>query len=62
MAVTVQYEKNGKLEEILLDMVQVARRHTGHNLAIEFTKILREFGVVEKVSVRLITGGVATHI
>lgn len=49
MAVTVQYEKNGVLEEILLDIVQVARRHTGHNLAVEFTKILEEFGLIEKV-------------
>ena len=52
MAVTVQFEKNGEVEEWLLDIVEVAKRHTGLNLAIEFTKILQEFGVIDKVSSR----------
>jgi hypothetical protein len=50
MAVTAQYEKNGVVEEILLDIMPVAQRHTGHNLAVEFTKVLQEFGIMEKVS------------
>ncbi|KAG6851602.1 hypothetical protein C0991_007760, partial [Blastosporella zonata] len=54
MAVTVQFEKNGVVEEFLLDIVQVAQRHTGVRLAMEFTKILQEFGIVEKVSSTLI--------
>ncbi|KAG6874263.1 hypothetical protein C0992_007896 [Termitomyces sp. T32_za158] len=49
MAVTVQYEKDGTVNEWLLDIVEVARRHSGVALAVEFTKILDDFGVVDKV-------------
>ncbi len=50
MAVTVQFEKNGSIEEMLLDIVEVANRHTGIRLATEFINILEEFGISEKVS------------
>ncbi|KAG6870092.1 hypothetical protein C0992_001041, partial [Termitomyces sp. T32_za158] len=49
MAVTVQYEKDGTVNEWLLDIVEVARRHSGVALAVEFTKILDDFGVADKV-------------
>ena len=50
MAVTVRYEKDGIIEEWLLDIVEVARQHTGKNLATEFMKILDNYGIAEKVS------------
>ena len=49
MAVTVQFEKNGHMEELLLDIVEVANRHTGIRLAAEFMKILEDFGISDKV-------------
>jgi len=44
MAITVRYEKEGKLEEWLLDIVEVGKQHTGVNLAVEFAKILDDYG------------------
>jgi hypothetical protein len=50
MAVTVQYATNGIVNEWLLDMVEVARSHTGVQLATDFANILDAFGIAEKVS------------
>lgn len=50
MAVTVQYEKGGAVKEWLLDVVEITKRHTGWNLAVELAKVLDDFGIGDKVS------------
>ena len=50
VAVTVHFEQNGEPMCLLLDIVQVAKSHTGFNLALAFSNILEEFGISEKVS------------
>jgi hypothetical protein len=35
---------------MLLDIVEVAKSHSGINLAAAFAKILDEFGIADKVS------------
>jgi hypothetical protein len=50
MAVTVHFETDGVPVAMLLDMVEVARSHSGLNLAVAFAKVLDEFGISEKVS------------
>ena len=49
VAVTVHYETNGLPLTLLLDIMKCARSHTGSNLASTFEKILREFGISDKV-------------
>jgi hypothetical protein len=34
---------------MLLDIIEVAMRHSGINLAIAFSKILEDFGISDKV-------------
>jgi hypothetical protein len=36
---------------MLLDIVELAKSHTGANLAEAFAKILEEFGILHKVSI-----------
>ena len=50
MVVTVHFEKDGVPFAMLLDIVEVARSHSGLNLAVAFTKILGDFGISNKVS------------
>ena len=50
VAVTVHFEQNGEPMCLLLDIVQVAKSHTGFNLARVFADILEEFGISNKVS------------
>ena len=50
MAITVHLEQNGVPICLLLDIVEVARSHTGINLAIEFAAVLEDFGIGDKVS------------
>ena len=50
IAVTVHFEENGEPMCLLLDIVQVAKSHTGFNLALAFAQILEEFGISKKVS------------
>ena len=54
MAVTVQYEMEGTVHQWLLDIVEVGHRHTGAWLALEFVKILDDFGIRDKVSLQVI--------
>jgi hypothetical protein len=49
MAVTVHLEDNGVPISMLLDIVEVARLHSGLNLALVFVEILEEFGISDKV-------------
>jgi hypothetical protein len=50
MAVTVHFENEGVPVSMLLDLVEVARSHSGLNLAAAFAAVLDEFGIAEKVS------------
>jgi hypothetical protein len=50
MAVTVHFENKGVPVSMLLDLVEVARSHSGLNLAAAFAAVLDEFGIAEKVS------------
>jgi len=50
VAVMVHFEQHGSLVSILLDLVQVAKSHTGITLAAVFAKILEDFGIAYKVS------------
>jgi hypothetical protein len=38
---------------MLLDLVEVAKSHSGLNLAAAFAKVLEDFGISDKVSVDL---------
>ncbi|KIM55509.1 hypothetical protein SCLCIDRAFT_30298 [Scleroderma citrinum Foug A] len=49
-AVTIHLEVEGEGLVIPLDIVEVARSHTGAVLADKFTKVLENFGVADKVS------------
>ena len=49
VAVTVHFEHKGEPISMLLDIVEVAKSHTGDNLAAAFAKIMEEYGISEKV-------------
>ena len=50
MAVTVHFEQKGIPVCLLPDVVEVARSHTGVNLAIAFADILKDYEIEDKVS------------
>ena len=50
VAVTVHFEIKGELICLLLDIVEVAKSHSGVNLAAAFAHILDKFGISNKVS------------
>ena len=50
VAVTVHFKNKGVLVSMLLDIVELARLHSGINLAAAFAKILEDFGISDKVS------------
>ena len=49
MAITVHMEHDGEPISMLLDIVEVAKTHSGVNLAAAFAKILEEYGISDKV-------------
>jgi hypothetical protein len=49
VAITVHLEHEGIPICLLLDIVEVARSHTGVNLAIAFAEVLNNFGIADKV-------------
>ena len=49
MAITVHLEHKGEPLSMLLDVVEVAKSHTGANLAAAFSKILEDYGISDKV-------------
>ena len=49
MAITVHLEYQGEPLSMLLDIVKVAKSHTGVNLAAAFAKILEDYGITDKV-------------
>lgn len=46
---TVHYELEGQPIAMLLDLVELAKSHSGVNLAIAFAQILEDFGIADKV-------------
>lgn len=51
VAVTVHFQKDGVLVAMLLDLVEVAKSHSGVHLAAVFMKVLEDFMITDKVSV-----------
>jgi hypothetical protein len=51
VAFTVHMEHEGEPISMLLDLVEVAKSHSGKNLAEAFEKVLKDFGVTDKVSI-----------
>jgi len=49
ITVTVAFEFNGVQLTMLLDIIEVAKSHSGINLAAAFVKILDDFGISDKV-------------
>ena len=50
LGVTIALCNKGKIEQYLLEFVRIRGRHTGPLLATELAKVLRDFGIDEKVS------------
>src|SRR5436190_533781 len=50
VAITIHFEHDEKPICLLLDLVKVAKSHSGMNLASAFAKILADFGIAHKVS------------
>jgi hypothetical protein len=48
-AITVHFERKGAPISMILDIVEVAKSHSGVNLAEAFAKVLEEFGIQDKV-------------
>jgi len=46
---TVHFEHDRALISMLLDLVEVAKLHSSVNLAEVFTKVLKDFGIQDKV-------------
>jgi hypothetical protein len=55
--ITVHFECSGKPFSLLLDLVEVAKSHTGVTLAIAFATVLKTFDVEEKVSFKQLSYG-----
>lgn len=51
VALTVHLEHEGKPLAMLLDIVEVAKSHTGENLAIALAEVLGMFGITDKVRI-----------
>jgi hypothetical protein len=60
IAVTVHLEMDGMPLSFLLDMIEVARSHSGVNLAVAFGGVLESFGIAHKVR-RSSVKGFCTH-
>lgn len=50
IAITVHFENDGVPVAMLLDLVEMAKSHSGLNLAAAFAKVLDDFGIGDKVS------------
>ena len=50
VAFTIHFEHEGVPVSMLLDLVEVAKSHSGINLAEAFAKVLKGFGIKDKVS------------
>jgi hypothetical protein len=54
VAITVHLEYKGEPISLLLDIVEVAKSHTGVNLAAAFAMILEDYGISDKVLIYLV--------
>ena len=50
VAFTVHFAHEGTPVSMLLDLVEVAKSHSGVNLAAAFVKVLEDFSISDKVS------------
>ena len=50
VAFIVHFAHEGTPVSMLLDLVEVAKSHSGVNLAAAFVKVLEDFGITDKVS------------
>jgi hypothetical protein len=57
----VHFENAGEPIAMLLDLVEVAKSHSGFNLAEAFAKILEEFGISDKVYISYQFWQFSTH-
>lgn len=48
VAITVHLEHKGETISMLLDIVEVAKSHSGENLAAAFAKIMEDYGISKK--------------
>ena len=53
VAFTTHFEHEGKPVSMLLDLVEIAKSHSGENLAAAFAEVLEEFGISDKVRAKL---------
>ena len=51
VALTVHFEDKGTQVSLLLDIVELAKSHTGLNLAKAFAKVVKDYGIDHKVSI-----------
>jgi hypothetical protein len=49
VAFMVHFEHEGDPVSMLLDLVEVAKLHSGENLAAAFAQVLKQFGISDKV-------------
>ena len=49
MAFMVHFENKGVLVLMLLDLIELTKSHSGINLAAVFSKVLKGFGISDKV-------------
>jgi hypothetical protein len=52
VAISVHLERNGVAFSMILDIVEVAQSHSGANLAGAFVRVLQDFGITDKVSIK----------
>ena len=53
VAITVHFEDKGVMVAMSLDIIEMAQIHSGINLATAFSKVLTDFGISHKVSIKL---------
>jgi hypothetical protein len=51
VALTVHFKHKGKPMSMILDVVEVAKSHSGINLATAFASVLKDFHIEHKVNV-----------
>ena len=61
VTVAVHFSVNGEMVSMLLDIVEVTKNHTDLNLAVEFARIVEDFGIEGKVSIINVKSGIQTY-
>jgi hypothetical protein len=62
VAITVNLMHDGELLRLVLDVIELAKSHTGRNMAEAFTKVLEAFGITAKVSQQQLFILKSTHL